>query len=328
MKKDIFVSVIVAISDKVDYGNYIHHLSLTLKNLYSYHEIILVECFEPSFSIINLDKLLSEVDNIRYVKLSESTFNYEKLVAFGLEHSIGDFIVTFDLINDPADEIDNFISKCMNGWDIVIGDAVNYPQSRSFLYLSVKVRQFINRVNKIKSSSLGTTLKCFSRRALNAISEKNINEGKLHLKINNSGFEVNKIRYEFSSTFQIPRKTICSEFKRGVNELINSSNGFILKGLKITLIIYASILFSYFILYWFNYISETKLVILNHIMTQILLILFLGLYIRHLSVINKVEKVISLVYEKNSSVMNNDCLNVLYDSEMQIHNNVQTGRNK
>lgn len=328
MKNDIFVSLITVIEKNQDYKSRLKTLSDNLSQNYSYHEIIILENLNLSENLIDYDCILKTIPNIRYIKLS-GTDSYDDLIFWGIENSIGDFIVTFDLNNDPIEEINTFVEESLKGKDIIIGDAVNYPQSRLYLFLSVKIRNFINNINKLKLSSIGTNLRCISRRALNSIRKDENKEESFHVMLNRTGFNIAKIRYSLYSISNIKKKTLKSELKRGLSEIVYSYGFVRLINKFAYILILLTLIINFIDAFNFLDISYRAIITINIII--ILIILAIGIFLLNTNLkktyLSK-SNVVSFVFEKNSSVMYKETLNIYNDSEIVTDNKVQTGRNK
>lgn len=121
-KKDIFVSVIVAIErDFADLEDYCRLLSVELRSRYTNYEVIIVDNSLSRQNVTIVAGLLSELPCIRLIRLSRE-YTHDIAIMAGLEASIGDYTVVTDPAIDYIDDIYKVVD--MNEkYDIVQGVA-------------------------------------------------------------------------------------------------------------------------------------------------------------------------------------------------------------
>ena len=105
-KSQFFVSVVLAIgSDKIESVNRLEELQNYLDERYSDYEILLlVKRNAQPLIQQKIEKILKTIPAIRYLQLTNDVPDDVALAA-GLENSIGDFIVLYDPLTDPIDNI-------------------------------------------------------------------------------------------------------------------------------------------------------------------------------------------------------------------------------
>lgn len=333
IKKDMFVSVVIACRNQ-EYAlkSKLQKLHEVLDSTYVDFELVIVDNFSEDSTENFITSKLSTLDCIRYIKLSNQVEN-DIAVSAGLENSIGDFVVLFDILQDPISLIDKAVTKCYQGCDIVIGVA---KQNTSFLYNLV--RPCTNKLLKMIGYNLpqnATSFRCLSRRAVNSITESGRLHHKMMVRISRTGFPSTIEQYSLEST------NIEKSLNEGIRDTIKLMVFNSTKPLRwMSLIgVFGSFLAFLFSSYSFlvkiigNSVVDgwATLVIFSSILFMLLftMLAFFGEYLGRLLDDRSEHRDYSVVFEKNSSVMVNETrVNVLNESVTTSMNLVQTGRNK
>ena len=131
-KDESFISVITVINRfTADSLSRLSEIQSSLDLNFSDYEIILV--VQKSMQNVLSNKLLQilkDVPCIRYLQLS-SDVNSDVIWSAGTENAIGDFIICFDLFNDPVSLIKDSVALCRQGNDVVVGTS---KQKHSLMY--------------------------------------------------------------------------------------------------------------------------------------------------------------------------------------------------
>lgn len=144
-KKDIFVSVVLSCKDQAeDLKNKIRPINDLLSKNYVDFEIVIIDNHSFDDSETYITSLLTELESIRYIRLS-SEVSADVSLSAGLENAIGDFVVLFDISTDPVYVIENVVEKSLAGSDVVIGVA---KQNSSLAYAIVRpiMNHFLSRI--------------------------------------------------------------------------------------------------------------------------------------------------------------------------------------
>ena len=123
MIADSFVSVVTVVDETSFDSDSVIALSNYLSQEYSDYEILIIN--RDSFTAKsndfsnNVNILLKKLPSIRFIQISGSN-DLNVLYGVGLEHAMGDFIIFFDLKNDPLNIIGQSVKECREGYDVVI----------------------------------------------------------------------------------------------------------------------------------------------------------------------------------------------------------------
>ena len=195
-KKDIFVSVVLSCKDQAeDLKNKIRPINDLLSKNYVDFEIVIIDNHSFDDSETYITSLLTELESIRYIRLS-SEVSADVSLSAGLENAIGDFVVLFDISTDPVYVIENVVEKSLAGSDVVIGVA---KQNSSLAYAIVRpiMNHFLSRIG-YKLPRNATNLRCLSRRAVNAVTANGRFHHKMMMRISNTGFTSTTETYELA----------------------------------------------------------------------------------------------------------------------------------
>lgn len=126
-KLECFVSVVALVKNQWSIiESYVPTLQAYLERHFADYEIVLVDQRSEDETLVKIGGLLESVPCVRFIELS---FRVDDEVALsaGLENSIGDFTVLFELGSDPIDVILKMIELSVEGPDIVIGTHPGKP---------------------------------------------------------------------------------------------------------------------------------------------------------------------------------------------------------
>lgn len=139
-----------------------------LAKSYEFYELLLVDNGSPLAVQAQVLELQQRLQNVRLLRLSRC-YSREVALAAALDHCIGDYVVTMDLLTDPAELIPILITKATGGFDAVVAESQGQP--KSFLERTVS-----EPVYRLTSRMLGFSLhpdesyfRVFSRRLVNSI---------------------------------------------------------------------------------------------------------------------------------------------------------------
>ncbi|ABM02307.1 glycosyl transferase, family 2 [Psychromonas ingrahamii 37] len=334
MKSEIFVSVVLIVKNQTDkLINYLDKLSPYLNEQYNDYEVVIID--EKSTDDIEhkLRKSLETHQSIRHIRLSQEV-STDVALAAGIENAIGDFVVNLNILTDHPELVNALLESGLAGNDVVVGVS---QKINSFIYrhlrkLSTWLLKSIGY--SLPSNSTGTF--CFSRRAVNAITESGRFYCKLHLKIANTGYTLSPFLCDdfISNTH---KKSLTHGIKETLHHMVFNST----KPLRwmSALGIFGSLmamLFSFYSLI-VHFINDqvapgwtTTILFMSFLFAMMFTMLsFFGEYLARLLNDRSEHKEYNIVYERNSSVMlDEDRSNVLFTSLGESVNNSQTGRNR
>lgn len=332
MKSESFVSVVCVVDEfSAEYLPRISEIQLSLDSRYTDYEILLIVQKACSHSLKdNLQSILSNTPSVRYLQLANNV-SIDVAFSAGLENSIGDFIVLFNLTTDPVDLIGNSVEMCKAGTDVIVGVT---PFTQSVLYrLCRPFAQFLLRLADYHLPKNASNFRCLSRRAANAVTQTGKFHQQFFMRIQKTGYPISVISYESLSAH---KRTFFDGFRGLVRLLVFNSSaplrlmsilGFI--GSLVGLIF---ALYSLIVQFVRNDIVEgwtsTVLLICLFSMLQFVILAFISEYLARLLDEQEHKAAYAIVFEKTSKAMiNQDRLNVWEDSTTSDQNYVATARN-
>ena len=334
IKIDTFVSVILVVKDQTNsLIAYIDKLSPSLEGYLNDYEILVIDQRSTDGIEGKLNEALSKHQSIRHIRLSQPEASDIALAA-GLENAIGDFVINLNVETDSVEIVKPIIERALSGDDIIVCTADNIT---SALYKNIKwlSKGVLNSIGySLPDNSTGTF--CFSRRAVNAITESARFHCKLQMKMANIGYLISPFNSN-SFTRGSKKKHIVTGLKEMSHHMIFNSTkplrwmSFL--GISGSLIAMLFSMYSIIIhLLNDNVVSGwTTTILFMSVLFAILFIMlsFFGEYLARLLNDRSEHKEYNVVYEKNSSVMlNENRSNVLFTSTMDNENQSQTGRNR
>lgn len=320
MSNDVFVSVILVVNNQTEQLiNYLHKLSPYLTEHYNDYEIVIIDQGSIDGIEGRLLDSLSKYQSIRHIRLSQ-VVNLDISLAAGIENTIGDFVVNLDIERDSVELVTPLVEKGVEGHDIVISVS---KKVTSFLYKKLRtLSTWLLRSIGYSLPSNSTGSFCFSRRAINAITESGRFYCKLQMKIANIGYPL----YPYKSDQYIikpKKKTIVTGIKETLHYMIFNST----KPLRWMsfLGVFGSVMALLYSMYSLivHFLNDqvapgwtTTILFMSSLLTILFIMLsFFGEYLARLLDDRSDHKAYNVVYERNSSVMlNEDRSNVLFHS--------------
>lgn len=336
MKSESFVTVVLKTQDlSEELAKKLLQIQEILDVHYTDYEILIVSKGPyrdvPRTSAI--DHILESIPSIRFLQLSGCVHD-DVVWAAGLENAIGDFIVLYDHFNDPVTIIPEAVEKCKSGFDVVVGVS-NQSLPYAYRFLRDTASHILKAIDyHIPKNS--TSLRCLSRRAVNAVTDTGRFHHQFYLRIQKTGYPVSNLSYEPVSEKQV-KKSILYGFRNLIRLMVfNSSRP--LRWMSIIGMIgsFSALLFAIYSIV-VNLINghvvegwTTTILFMSVLfMLQFIMLAFFGEYLSRLLDDRNEQAAYSVVFEKNSAVMvNQDRVNVLTNSINEELNLVQTGRDR
>lgn len=331
MKNETFVSVVLVVKNQTgQLVKYLDELSPFLNEKYSDYEIVIIDQKSHDGIESKLKQSLAKHQSIRHICLSQQVSNDVALAA-GIENAIGDFVVNLNIEFDSPQLAYTLVEAARDGHDIIVSvsQKVNKPLYRYIRGFSTRLLNSIGY--NLPSNSTGTF--CFSRQAVNAITESGRFYNKLHMTIANIGYPIYPFNCDefISNTNQ---KTISSGINDTVHHMVFNST----KPLRwmSVLGVFGSLLamlFSFYslIIHFFNdqvASGWTTTIFFMSFLFGILftMLSFFGEYLARLLDDRSEHKEYNVIYERNSSVMlEENRNNVSFTSMNESRNTAQNG---
>ena len=181
IKSDVFVSIVLVVKNQTNkLTGYIDKLSPYLDCHLNDYEIVIIDQDSKDGLEQELPKSLAIHQSIRHIRLSQKETDDVALAA-GLENAIGDFVINLNVESDDVEVVLPLIESALSGNDIIVCTS---NKVSSYFYKKIK------RLSLWLLKSIGYTLPndstgtfCFSRRAVNAITESGRFYCKLHMRM-------------------------------------------------------------------------------------------------------------------------------------------------
>lgn len=334
IKSDTFVSVVLIVKNKKDkLSGYIGKLSPYLDHHFNDYEIVIIDQNSKNGLEQEISTSLATYQSIRHIRLSQEESNDVALAA-GIENAIGDFVINLNIESDDIEIVLPLIEHALPGNDIIVCTS---NKVTSYFYKKIKKTStgLLKSIGyTLPSDSTGTF--CFSRRAINAITESGRYYCKLYMKMANIGYAL----YPFvANKYTHPKKK--KSIIHGVTEtlhhmIFNSTKPLRWMSFLGVMGSFLAMIFSIYSLL-VHLINDTvasgwtTTILFMSMLFAILftMLSFFGEYLARLLNDRSEHKDYNIVYEKNSSVMlNENRSNVLFTSVDDEVNKSQTGKNK
>lgn len=336
MKADSFVSVVTVVDETSFDSDSVIALSNYLSQEYSDYEILIIN--RDSFTVKsndfsnNVNILLKKLPSIRFIQISGSN-DLNVLYGVGLEHAMGDFIIFFDLKNDPLNIIGQSVKECREGYDVVIGLS-NRSKSLAYSFFGGLARLVLKNIDYHLPKN-STQFRCLSRRAVNAATSTGKYYHQLFMRIQKTGYPFTCIQYKTLNP--LAKRNIFAGGEDFFKLVIFNS----FKPLRWMSILGFFGSFMSFVFATYSLISHalngniapgwtTNILFMSCLfMLQFIMLSFFGEYIVRLLNSQGNSDDYAIVFEKNSLVMiDADRVNVLDSSLDNNVNLVKTGRDR
>jgi hypothetical protein len=202
------------------------------------------------------------------------------------------------------------VRESLQGFDIVIGQS---QQNQTVGYAMVRplIQWFLNRIGYNLPRN-ATSLRCLSRRAVNAVTRTGRFHHQFYVRINNTGYPYTVYNYQLKPTDR--KRTLASGLSNGLHLLVFNSTKPLrwISGLGVfgSLMAFSISLYSIVIHYFKETVIEgwTTMVLFTSMLFMILFIIlaFLGEYLSRLLDDRNEQSNYTVSFEKNSSVMLNE----------------------
>ena len=307
-KINSFVSVVVLLEeDESIIEIYLKNLHQHLDECFDDYEIILIDKNSNDALMNKLDRLLTEIQSVRYLKLASSVHDDVALAA-GMENAIGDFVILHSETEDPVGCIYDLVRMSLSGFDIVIGKS---DQNQTFGYKFVRplIRRLLISIG-YNIPRNATKLRCLSRRAVNAVTRTGRFHHQFYVRINNTGYPFTVFNYKQSHSSG-NKRTLRKGLLQGLHLLVFNSTKPLrwMSGLGVfgSFLAFSFSLYSLLVHYFKDTVIEgwTTMILFTSWLFMIIFIIlaFLGEYLGRLLDERNEQSDYTVSFEKNSSVM-------------------------
>lgn len=323
--------VCVADDEMLKHRSALADIQAVLEREFADYEILIVRQGPYTAASDPADSLLADLPCIRILQLS-ARCDLDIALGAGLENAIGDFLVIMDLETDPPGIIPELVNICRSGSDVVVGTSRHrnsplYSVGRLIGGLLLKAVEYSLPKN-------ATSLRCLSRRAVNAATRTGRFHHRLALQIQKTGYPSSEYKYEPLKPF--PSRGLFGGLKSIAQLMVFNSfrplrfvSGLGLAGSVIAMLFSLYSLLVHLVKRdviqgW----TTTILFMSTFSSMQFIMLAFLGEYIGRLLEERGEHADYSIVLERHSSrLVNKDRYNVKQDPVETHPNSVQTARN-
>lgn len=226
MNKDILVSVSTIIDDDSDFVfEYLQEVTSVLSQHYENYEVILIGNGISIQTSVEVRKIIQKFPNVRLIQLAN---HYDEDIAYSsaLDAAIGDAVVLIDSRWDPCDIIPKMVEKIsQEKVDVVIG--INLDKNPETYWHDFLARCFYKVAGYMCAQSVDfdrTHYSCYSRTAVNSITQYKNHIRNLRLLRKLLGVETAVIEYYRANRGQKNRKTnIVNRLFSRVEEVLSLS---------------------------------------------------------------------------------------------------------
>lgn len=309
-KIDSFISVVSVIDASTrDLETYLREMHAHLDAHFEDFEILLIDQGLDESLVMKLEDLLATISSVRYLKLASSV-HHDVALAAGLENAIGDFVVLHSESEDPVECISDLVDLSLQGYDIVIGQS---EQNQSTGYRMIRpLIQWLLKGIGYNLPRNATSLRCLSRRAVNAVTRTGRFHHQFYVRINNTGYPYTI--YSYSQKSGNAKRTLANGLSEGIHLMVFNSTRPLrwISGLGVfgSLMAFSFSLYSLVIHYFKETVIEgwTTMVLFTSLLFMIMFIIlaFLGEYLSRLLDDRNEQSDYIVSFEKNSSVMLNE----------------------
>ena len=337
MKYETFASVVLTIdSYDAQFEVQMDRLSTYLSEHFNDHEIIIVKNLErkrASGQETVETHILSQIRGVRLLQMAQ-VCDYQTLVYAGLENSIGDIVILFDVWNDPLEVIGNLVDRILDGCDVMVGCDRGIS---TFAYRVVRglFRPVFENLLNYRIPKNSTNLRALSRRAVNDLLK--INRHPINIVYDISRLEYESGIYHYSQLKRTRQKKLSYGIQNIVSILVYDST----KLLRLANIVglLGSIMGVLMSLYavFFNLLIHRAVegwTSMSLFLSVSFCVLFFVLFVLGEYIVRVVEDkdklgVYTIMHERNSSVMLDlKRLNVMDESLPTEINRTKTGRDR
>ncbi|MNZ70231.1 putative glycosyltransferase CsbB [compost metagenome] len=331
MKSESFVSVVIVIPTHLnDIYVALYDVASLLEKHYSDYELVVIAPGLDSTNAEAEDRVLKNIPCVRIIHLSTPVF-HDVALAAGLENAIGDFVVLWNPLSDPADVVPQSVNQCRDGTDVVVGVSNHV---RSLRYRAIRrLMNIVLRAIDYEIPSNSTNLRCLSRRAVNAVTRIGRFHHQFYLRIHKTGYPAGVLQYTpikdaegggiVRSLRRLMRLVVFNSSRplrwMSVLGFIGSISGFLFASYSVLLHLFSGLVVEG----W----TTTILFMSSLFIIQFVMMAFFGEYLGRLLDESSAQAEYAVVYERTSEVMvNADRVNVTNTSISPELNLVQTGR--
>jgi polyisoprenyl-phosphate glycosyltransferase len=222
-KTDSFISVVVPLHNNGKIiEQFVRDLSKILEKYYYDYEILLVDAYSQDESSIIIDKMISEVQFIRYIRLSDAV-DHEVVCAAGLENAIGDILVLINPENDPIDIIPKAVDKVLSGLDVLVG-ITSTKKNLFYNFMSTIFRNVIGSFIDYNIPKNATSFRVLSRRALLDILSKKKYLHQLFINISRTGYKIGDFAYlPVANKGRLYNRNLLTGFRKAMSVMVFNS---------------------------------------------------------------------------------------------------------
>ncbi|NJK72390.1 MAG: glycosyl transferase family 2 [Synechococcaceae cyanobacterium SM2_3_60] len=220
LKRDDFISIIVVLEASQTFEADIQKLNLFLETQFQDFEIVVIERKPLTLSRSRVTQVLNTCVGVRFLELSYE-IDFDVAVTLGLESAIGDYVVIFDLTQDPLEAVTASLDHCQSGYDIIVGVGTNIRKSLGYRLVRPLVKSTLREIGYVIPQN-ATTLRCLSRAAVNSVTQVQSYHQQIFVRMSQCGLKTDIHSYELRQPEKV-RKTVHRAIQDSISLLIFNS---------------------------------------------------------------------------------------------------------
>ena len=324
IKSESFISIVLVVKNQTrQLVDKLDQLMPYLDLRFSDYEVVIIDQRSNDGIQSKLPHSLATYQSIRHIRLSREVSSDVALAA-GLENVIGDIVINLNLEQDKVEIIQALVEESLQANDIVVcvSKRVNSFLYRKFKFLFNWALKSIGYT--LPHNSTGTF--CLNRRAVNALTESGRFFCKLHMRMNDVGYDL--CSFNCDEYIENPKKkSISGGIKDAIHHMVFNSTkplrwmsflGIGGSGLAVIFSLYSlvvRVLEDNIALGW----TTTILFMSSLFLILFIMVSFFGEYLARLLNDSSEHKEYTVAYEKNSSVMLNEHRNnVVTNKDLEL----------
>jgi glycosyltransferase involved in cell wall biosynthesis len=208
-KSDLFVSVVAPVRNAEGYvEGYVRDVARILASRFKDYEVVLIDDHSRDGTVQRVQALQQTIPNIQLYCLARH-IGPDAAFVVGLEHSIGDVVITMDPCCDPVEPFLELIEKYLKGKELIYGlrrDRARRGRTDAYEWLASVFYWLFRTITREDVPVQASSLRLLSRRIVNAFLENRDRYSLFNVIPAFAGFPYAVLAYERINRSGVPLK--------------------------------------------------------------------------------------------------------------------------